>query len=457
MGDFTGQVGGAFGMSQTKTIAFTSIAFNYLAKARVWAAALRRIHPDWHLVVVMTDSVPAWLNVREEDFDEILTIADLGLTEYPGWMFCHDIEELCTAVKPFAMLGLLQRPGVRNCCYIDPDIVVFDRLDEIIADLDAHAIVLTPHQSEPETSYAGIVDNEIGSLRHGTFNLGFIAANDSQQARAILQWWRARVAQFCLARIDLHLWTDQKWFNLVPVMFEGVAIQRSARFNVAPWNLSRRTITGGWRDGFFVNGERLGFYHFTGFDSGDHETQAKRFAQNYSAVSNLVNWYREECKRRSVGIERRQWAFGYFNSGSRISRTDRLIYRYRVDLQQAYPNPFDDRAAPSFFDWLRGQGTIEYSELKDFAEDNNADLPNLPQVSWLRHFPPPIINSPLDVSVMHSARDNQRSGGNLAPASKNFRRLQAIRDPVLRKILMRRVIEVWRQGGLRGVLSKFFS
>ena len=58
--------------------------------------------------------------------------------------------------------------------YLDPDICVFSALSDVEDALDDHAILLTPHQSVPEASLAGVMANELTSLRYGTYNLGFL-------------------------------------------------------------------------------------------------------------------------------------------------------------------------------------------------------------------------------------------------------------------------------------------
>ena len=44
----------------------------------------------------------------------------------------YDVMELSTAVKPWLLRHLLERPGVDSVTYLDPDIQVFDSLDEIV-------------------------------------------------------------------------------------------------------------------------------------------------------------------------------------------------------------------------------------------------------------------------------------------------------------------------------------
>jgi hypothetical protein len=133
-----------------------------------------------------------------------------------------------------------------------------------------------PAPDTPEASYDAIVDNEIGSLKWGVFNLGFHRRAQHRRGRRFLDWWSDRTYQFCRADVAGGLFTDQKWLNLAPIFFDGVAIIRSSRHNVATWNLTTRRMTGSMADGYRVDGEPLGFYHFTGFDSGAHGIMAGR-------------------------------------------------------------------------------------------------------------------------------------------------------------------------------------
>ena len=277
------------------------------------------------------------------------------------WLFWHTIVELATAIKPFILRDLLAREDVEAVFYFDPDIVLFSRLDDLLAELRDSDIVLTPHQVAPEPSPAGIVDNEIGSLKYGIYNLGFLGVRNTPNARRFADWWAARLTHWCREALDEGLWTDQKWIDHVPVFFDNVRILREPRFNVAPWNLATRQVTGSSLDTLRVEGKELGFYHFTGFDSGAHQVQAQRFAPGNPSVRLLIDWYTKAS--RTVAGDRlalMPWSFGSYSNGVPIARRDRAIYRQREDLQRAYPDPFDSSGlvtssgrAPSFFTWLR--------------------------------------------------------------------------------------------------------
>jgi len=344
-----------------KVHVFTSAAFNYIPKVRMLFQSLRKYHPEWVLHLALADELRAEIDLSREPFDDVLTIDTLDIPNWRGWAFCHTIVELATAIKPFALIKLLQRPDCEKVIYMDPDMVAFSRLDDILAALDESNLVLTPHLTKPEATLDAVMDNEICSLKHGVYNLGFIGVAANEEGRRFADWWAKRLYYFCRADIKNGLFTDQRWIDLVPAFFDGVAIMRSGRHNVASWNLTTRQLTGDVEGGLFVDGESLGFYHFTGFDSGAHRIMATKNAGVNRSVQALVNWYDKLTK--DIGkdpLARAPWAFAVFSNGERISPAQRLVYRERMDLQAAFPDPFD---AFGFLKWWNGQGKVEYPAL----------------------------------------------------------------------------------------------
>lgn len=339
---------------------FTSAAFNYIPKVRILFKSLKRLHPEWRLHLALADQLRPEIDLSDEPFDEIASVADLEIPNWRGWAFCHTIVELATAIKPFMLARLLARPGCRKVIYLDPDTVAFSRLDDIVAALDEANIVLTPHQTKPEKTLAAVMDNEICSLKHGIYNLGFVAVSATDTGKMFADWWGQRIYHFCRADIPNGLFTDQRWIDLVPAFFEGVAIMRSPRHNVSTWNLTTRELSTGPNDEYLVDGEALGFYHFTGFDSGAHRIMAEKNAHGNPVVRSLVDWYQRETEQlASDPLAKVPWAFGVLSNGVPIEKHCRIIYRERIDLQRAFPDPFD---ASGFNAWWTTQGRVEYPD-----------------------------------------------------------------------------------------------
>lgn len=353
---------------------FTCASVNYLPKVRLLCESVRRFHPEAIVHLALADERPPWLAPEGEPFDDILELAGLDIPNWRAWAFMHTIVELSTAIKPFALAHLLRLEGCETVLYFDPDMVLFSRVDDILAMLERDNLALTPHQNKPEQTLEAVLDNEVASLKHGVFNLGFIGVRNRDEGHRFAAWWAQRTYHFCRADVANGLFTDQKWLDFAPIFFDGVAIIKSSRHNVATWNLTTRRLTGSFDMGFAVDGEPLGFYHFTGFDSGAHRIMAHKNAATSEAAHALIAWYARKIEVADGDpISRWPWAFGSFSDGSPVRAGHRWLYRERADLQTVFPDPFDARAdRATFRAWCDTEGRLRYPEL--FSGDGRARM-----------------------------------------------------------------------------------
>ncbi len=336
---------------------FTSFSYSYLNRARVLADGLRRLHPEWVLWAVITDLPPDNLvnDWRADGFDKVVTVQDLFGEDIDAWLFGHTVVEACTAVKGAAARHILDVGDCEKLIYFDPDIAVFNRMDEVVDLLDAADIVLTPHQIAPEPRDArrAILDNEITSLSHGAYNLGFIALANRGDGRRFVEWWDDRLRDWCHDRRDMGVFVDQKWCDLVPCFFENVHIHRDPGCNVASWNLSQRHLSIGEDGQIRVNGEPLKFYHFTKLGPiGD--TMTHRYAQDNTEVYEVWRWYRNAvAEATDARIPEGYWFYKTFDDGTPIPDPARRLYRDRKDLRAAFPNP--RAVGDGFLGWLAAE------------------------------------------------------------------------------------------------------
>jgi hypothetical protein len=316
----------------------------------VLAETLRRHHPDWILWAVITDREPAGFtfDLAEENFDHVLTAEGLFGEILDSWLFGMDVVEACTAVKGRALLQIMEEPTAEKILYFDPDTAVFASMEPVVRLLDNASIALTPHLVDPEIEKMGILDNEICSLHYGIFNLGFLAVRNDAEARRFALWWADRLADWCHDRLDIGVFVDQKWCNLIPCFFEGVKIVRDPGYNVASWNLSRRQISIAKDGVILVNDVPLRFFHFTKLGPiGD--TMTRRYARDNVPVYEIWWWYSQRVKALTApNIPRSWWFYGSYSSGEVIPKHVRERYRADTTLQQAFPEPFTD----GFKDWV---------------------------------------------------------------------------------------------------------
>ena len=80
---------------------------------------------------------------------------------------------MCTAVKPLMAYEIIQKEDADSVIYLEPDIAVFDSLNELENMFSEGSILLTPHQLVPEKEDIYIRENEILFLKRGTYNLDF--------------------------------------------------------------------------------------------------------------------------------------------------------------------------------------------------------------------------------------------------------------------------------------------
>lgn len=336
---------------------FTSFTYAYLSRARVLARSLRRLHPDWTLWALLTDHPPEGLPPDAlAEFDHVLEAGELGIPGFPGWIFKHDVVEACTAVKATMLRRLLDQ-GAEKVIYLDPDIAAFAPLTPLVDRLDAASIVLTPHQTAPDTTETAWRDNEAGSMRTGIYNLGFLGVRNDRTGHAFAAWWEARLLAACYDAPEQGIFTDQKYCDHVPGLFPGVHVERDPGCNVANWNIAHRPVHITPSGEVTAGGRLLRFYHFTKIGPpgtrGPGDVMTERYAGENFEVHELVAWYKRAVAEATLpAAEAHRWHYGHFGCGTPIPRAARLLWRDRPDLRRAFPDPFDPAGLRA---WIAGQ------------------------------------------------------------------------------------------------------
>lgn len=323
-------------------VVYTSVCANYLPKAKVLAKSLKKHHPQVPVVACLVENeLPVdpslWVY-----FDDVVLAKDIGIPNFNSFIFKHDRMEGSTAVKGQFFKYLLNLyPNHSSFVYLDPDVYVLGPLDELLAALRTNSIILTPHLLHPENIEAAVLRNEVDALRHGAYNLGFLAIKRSPEAQAFIDWWTKRIQLACYKDIRNGIFTDQKWIDLAPGFF-NIHLLKHSGYNMAPWNLSQRKLTQ-TRDGtLLVNSEALRFFHFSGFDSGALRGMFQEFVPDQSdPVYILLKQYQEELDLMGHHyLGRLPWSYDHFSNGELITPASRECYRRSPHLQARSPNPF---------------------------------------------------------------------------------------------------------------------
>jgi hypothetical protein len=326
----------------------TIIAKNYLAAARTLCQTYQHLHPEDRCFVLVVDEHRGFIDPAKEDF-ELVGVEELEIPDfYPSFAFKYNVTELSTAVKPYLLELLLRQRGIDKLLYLDPDIMVLQKLDRLYEVLDRFDIVLTPHL-DADYPDDGMYPNDSSIMQAGMFNLGFIGVNSSKNANDFLKWWKGKLYSKCLVDLEAGYFVDQKFLDLAVLFYNGIHIEKDTGYNVAVYNLHSRRLS--FEDGVWLcNGMPLYFYHFTGFDYSDNNTLSKYYQHNGNPRHNFNNrpelvplykQYRDRIRANGQDVAS-QWryTYGYFDAGEPILEPFRKWYRDSEQVQTRCADPF---------------------------------------------------------------------------------------------------------------------
>ena len=325
-------------------IVFTVCSVNYLSKAIALGLSMLEYNFNCDFTIIIVDSKRD-IKINDTRINYIW-IEDL---EYPDFLksaFKYNIIELNTAIKPWATLELLKRYD--KVIYLDPDICVFNSLENIFEKLDQYSFLVTPHAMSSYKGHGRPNDQDL--LRFGAFNLGFYAAAPS--GKDLLKWWHEKLIDNCFYEPSQGLGVDQKWIDLAPSFFNSVEILKDKGFNIAFWNLHEREISLK-NDSYVVNDvEKVVFVHFSSFVEEDKKAiagkQTRYLPGSRPDFIMLSDVYRKYLEFSQQFISASYFEYGYlkFDSGEYISPVLRRIYGGKLfDSFNDCKNPFSKNEA----------------------------------------------------------------------------------------------------------------
>jgi len=191
--------------------------------------------------------------------------------------------------KPL-IIGQLLQEGYDKVIYVDNDIFFYSSPDFLFNLLDAHTVLLTPHfyPADPTREQHWLEAN----FRVGLFNAGFVAVG--QGGRKAMEWWAGCCAYNIRKSSWRGLFDDQKYLDLLPVLFDDVHILRHKGCNVAGWNTDMCPRSKDDDGSVIIDGEwPLVFVHYNAFTFRmaviGKDPEIAVLAQQYA---NLLNRYR---------------------------------------------------------------------------------------------------------------------------------------------------------------------
>lgn len=195
-------------------------------------------------------------------------------------------DKLRWSLKPVYVKSLLEK-GYERVIYVDNDVFFYSSPDFLFKKLASSSFLLTPHfyKTNPKKEQNWLEAN----FRVGLYNAGFFGAN--KEASPILDWW----ANCCLYNVKKAFWRglfdDQKYLDLIPVIFENVEVVRHRGCNFAGWNSDNVQLETNSERQLTINNDPLVFIHFAQLSVerfSDAESPLYPYYKDYSAALRLI-------------------------------------------------------------------------------------------------------------------------------------------------------------------------
>ena len=370
--------------------AFTIVAKNYIGLALILEKSIRKYYNNLDFYIIVADEfeskqhneLPPNVLIAKE-------ILDIDEKLWNNMSFKYDLTEFCTSIKPYT-INYFFNETYDKVIYLDPDICFFSSIEPIFNALENYDLILTPHIIFPPK--LGDTDSpESDWLNCGIYNLGFIALKNSENTREMIIWWSKRLENNCFNDRTLSEYTDQKWMNFIPAIFERekLLISRNLGWNMAPWNFFERKIEINEDNELWVkpricdNGHlihRLIFVHYSGYNynellNGKIEQNNIRSIRNYPDTTCLFKMYSEELKGKIDIFKNfidQKYSYNHFSNNKPILPFHRKLYAGLHKKGVNLHNPFD---SDDLFYKMLSKRKMIYSE--NIGKKNKFNIPNI--------------------------------------------------------------------------------
>jgi hypothetical protein len=288
---------------------------------------------------------------------EIFYADELSLPGGRRFLFKYEPFELCCALKPYAIQHVIRAHGAAPLVYLDSDILVTNGFwHDLEIEWSVKSVLLTPHLSRLPLQLD--VQSQRSLLQHGGYNGGFIGVKGDRDSNEFLNWWASLLEDHCTFDPMKNLYVDQRWLDLFASSSSGHAVLRNPGFNVAYWNLHERKLEPHENGTWYVNGQPVRFFHFSGFDRGKLTTKincrdpmALKFAGRYGDL--LDQFGEQEFGRFPYG-------WGHYANGQPILSLHRDLILTRHPELESCEDPFSLPCQAA--DWGKFHQILNYAQ-----------------------------------------------------------------------------------------------
>lgn len=278
---------------------------SHLFKTFALADSIANYGSQLKVLVTDSDDFPSFIPDSVQLFHlQSIDLDDVGIQK----KYKNHNDKLRWGLKSIWIKYLLQQE-FEEVLYVDNDVFFYSDPSFLFDLFQENHFLLTPHfyASDPYRNQNWFEAN----FRVGLFNAGFIGV--SRKGIPILEWWSG----CCLYNIKKSYWRglfdDQKYLDLIPILFDGVKIVKQEGCNLAGWNYKNYHVNRTDNQGVLVQGKPIVFIHFASISLLEFSGKSSVFYTEYQQYLNAIRRYESSFEFRESRWEKRNVrAFFYY-------------------------------------------------------------------------------------------------------------------------------------------------
>lgn len=328
----------------------TIVTLDYLPFAATLAESVREWAPDadFHALVACSEEELTGTPLPRSQGIGWLSVDGLRTTRLGGEVYERyygtNLDAFRWAAKPSLIAHLLSGEDADGVIFLDGDIQVSGDCTSLMEETLSASVLLTPHwhQGTPTEGDSPF----FRWFRTGLYNAGLVGA--TRAGLPALEWWHRACVCACEFRPDRSVYYDQKYLDLLPLLFDGVKVSGDRRYNVGGWRMDDflATCSGTWP---LPPSERPVFLHFTCFEDVRLpgpceqviEAYSKRLQANglsYSLLARIKEGRAAKLAERRARKERPRGALAHLRSLLRLGTR----WRHLREMCRWRPAEFED-------------------------------------------------------------------------------------------------------------------
>jgi hypothetical protein len=282
---------------------------NYVFKGLALHESLLRHVSDFTLWILCMDDtaydVLERMNLRNVKLLSLREFEDEELLAAKKSRLAYEYYWTCTPSLPLYLLE--HESELESITYLDADLFFFSDPAVAFAEFGDGSVSLIEHRYAP--AWEHLLEPS------GIYCVQFMTFRNDDRAKTALRWWRDRCNEWCYHRVEDGKLGDQKYLDDWPERFEGVVVLQHKGAGLAPWNVSKYTVTKKG-DEIRVDDEPLIFYHYQSLavvnDGRKFVLASPEYGISRSNAKILYAPYIEAMKRAMAELHRIEpgYAFG---------------------------------------------------------------------------------------------------------------------------------------------------